>query len=573
MDATLALHYVFNSPTDAFVWDVSHQAYTHKILTDRNNLFSTLRQKDGLSGFTKFSESEHDWFDAGHASTALSSALGLLAGRKLTGDTGKVVAILGDGALTGGMSFEALSHAGQIPNDLIVVLNDNQMSINGNTGAISRYLSQLTTTVEYQSFRYHFDRIVEKIPLIGKPFTTFVFRMKRAVKGLVFTNNIFSDLGFEYVGPLDGHNIKELISVFQKVKKMNRPVVVHMITKKGKGYLPAEKDPVFYHGVSPKEEKKAEKNRPSFTGVFGKKILEIAENDNRVVAITAAMTDGTGLTEFAKKYPNRFFDVGIAEEHAVTFAGGMARSGLKPVVAIYSTFIQRGVDQLIHDIALQNIPAVFVLDRSGPVPSDGETHQGVFDITLLRPIPNVSLLAPASEIELERCLDWAVSQNNPVVIRYPKSVCPLEMASYSLPIEAGRGVLLRQDDARKKTADMLFVCTGGIIPEVIDAQEKLNKKGKIADVYNLRFLKPLDKAHFLSIAKSYKRILFVEDGIRIGGIGTYLESLLDRNFSGKITMVSGFPDRFLPQGTRKEILHDARLTGDLLAKKALRMWD
>ncbi len=573
MDATLALHYVFNSPSDAFVWDVSHQAYTHKILTERNNLFSTLRQKDGLSGFTKFCESEHDWFDAGHASTAISSALGLLAGRKLSGDSGKVVAVLGDGALTGGMSFEALSHAGQIANDLIVVLNDNQMSINGNTGSISRYLSRLTTTVEYQSFRNHFDRIVESIPIIGKPFTTFVFRMKRAVKGLIFTNNIFSDLGFEYVGPLDGHNIKELIAVFQKVKKMNRPVVIHMITKKGKGYAPAEKDPVFYHGVSPREEKNTSNDRPTFTGVFGKKILELAANDSRIVAITAAMTDGTGLTEFAKKYPSRFFDVGIAEEHAVTFAGGMARAGLKPIVAIYSTFIQRGVDQLIHDIALQNIPAVFVLDRSGPVPADGETHQGVFDITLLRPIPNVSLLAPASEIELERCLDWAVKQTTPVIIRYPKSVCPLEMEPYNVPIEEGRGVLLRKNDNTKKISDMLFVCTGGIIPEVLDACERLEKSGKTSDVYNLRFLKPLDKAHFLSIAKPYKRILFVEDGIRIGGIGTYLESLLDRNFSGKITMVSGFPDRFLPQGTRKEILHDARLTGELLAKKALRMWE
>ncbi len=555
------------------MWDVSHQAYTHKILTNRNNLFHTLRQKDGLSGFTKFEESEHDWFDSGHASTAISSALGLLAGRKLSGDSGKVVAILGDGALTGGMSFEALSHAGQISNDLIVLLNDNQMSINGNTGSISRYLSRLTTTVQYQSFRYHFDRIVEKIPFIGKPFTTFVFRMKRAIKGLVFTNNIFSDLGFEYVGPLDGHNIRELIDVFKKVKSMSRPVVVHVITKKGKGHLAAEKDPVSHHGVSPRSDKNVSKDMPTFTEVFGKKIVSMAKTDSRIVAITAAMTDGTGLTEFAKQFPNRFFDVGIAEEHAVTFAGGLARSGLKPVVAIYSTFMQRAVDQLIHDIALQNIPAVFVLDRSGPVPADGETHQGIFDISLLRPIPKVSLLAPSSQEELESCLEWALSKNSPVVIRYPKAVCPEEKSELKMPIEEGRGVLIESDIKKGKTADMLFVSTGGILPEVLEAVDELKKVGKSADVYNLRFLKPLDKSYFLSVAKPYDRILFVEDGIRIGGIGTYLESLLDRNFNDKITRVSGFPDRFLPQGNRSQILHDAHLSGSLLAKKALRMWE
>ncbi len=573
MDATIALHYVFNSPKDAFVWDVSHQAYTHKILTGRNADFSSLRIKGGMSGFTKFAESDHDWFDAGHASTALSSALGLLVGRKIRNESGKVIAILGDGALTGGMSFEALSHAGQIPNDLIVLLNDNQMSINGNTGSISRYLSRLTTTVQYQSFRYHFDRIVEKLPFIGKPFTTFVFRMKRAIKGLIFTNNIFSDLGFEYVGPLNGHNIKELIGVFQKVKNMNRPVVIHVITKKGKGFAPSEKDPVSYHGVSPKKDKSSKQEHITFTEVFGKKILNLAKKDDSIVAITAAMTDGTGLTEFASNFPNRFFDVGIAEEHAITFAGGLARAGLKPVVAIYSTFMQRGVDQLIHDIALQNIPALFILDRSGPVPADGETHQGIFDISLLRPIPNVSLLAPSSEKELESCLDWAIKQKAPVVIRYPKANCPAETAEFSLPIVKGQGVLLSENSNKKKVADILFVCTGGIIPEVISAKEKLSKKGKVADIYNIRFLKPLDKKHFLEIAKPYKRIFFVEDGIRIGGIGTYLESLLDRSFKDKITMVSGFPDRFLSHGDRSQILQDAHLTGDLLAKKALKMWE
>ena len=469
------------------------------------------------------------------------------------------------------MAFEALSHAGQIPNDLIVVLNDNQMSINGNTGSISRYLSKLTTTAGYQTFRNTVDRFIDKIPLIGKKTTKFIFRAKRAVKGLVFSNNIFSDLGFEYAGPLDGHSIADLVKTFEKVKYLNKPVVLHIITKKGKGYEAAEKDPVAFHGIAPHNSKK-DKN-PSFTKVFGNKIVDLAHKNKNIVAITAAMTDGTGLTAFAKQFPNRFFDVGIAEEHAVTFAGGLARAGLKPVVAIYSTFIQRAVDQLIHDIALQNIPAVFVLDRAGPVPADGETHQGIFDISLLRPIPNVFLLTPSSQIELEQSLEWAVEQEKSVVIRYPKGQCHEEIPEFAQPIILGQGVLIPHEKSATQKADMLFVCTGGIIDEVQNARDELAKEHKFADIYTLRFLKPLDKEHFIAIAKNYERIFFVEDGIRIGGIGTYLESLLDRTFGNKKTLVSGFSDRFLPQGTRKEILEEARLTGDLLAKKARKLWD
>ena len=469
------------------------------------------------------------------------------------------------------MAFEALSHAGQIPNDLIVLLNDNQMSINGNTGSISRYLSKLTTTAEYQTFRRTVDKVIDKIPLIGKTTTKIIFRAKRAIKGLVFTNNIFSDLGFEYTGPLNGHSIPELIKVFEKAKKLEKPIVLHIITKKGKGYKPAEDDPVSFHGVAPADQKK--ETNPTFTKVFGSKILELAKKNEKIVAITAAMTDGTGLSDFAKQFPHRFFDVGIAEEHAVTFAGGLARSGMKPIVAIYSTFIQRSVDQLIHDIALQNIPAIFVLDRSGPVPADGETHQGIFDISLLRPIPNVYLLTPASQKELELCLEWATTQEKSVVIRYPKAECPQELPQYAEPIQIGQGVLIPHAKSAQKKAAMLFVCTGGIIDEVQNAQEKLEKEHIISDIYNLRFLKPLDKNHFLETAKNYDKIFFVEDGIRIGGIGTYLESLLERSFESKATLVSGFPDKFLPQGSRKEILHEAHLTGEFLAKKALRLWD
>lgn len=595
VDLTIALHRVFESPSDALIWDVSHQCYAHKILTGRNAQFHTLRQKGGLAGFTKHEESPHDWFDAGHASTSISSALGLLVGKRLNRQKGKVIAVIGDGALTGGMAMEALSHAGQLAEDLVIVLNDNQMSINGNTGALSRYLSRLTMTAPYQTFRYNFDRVVEKIPLIGKPFMNVVFRLKRAVKGLVFPSNFFSDLGFEYVGPLNGHHMEQMITVFKRIKKLRRPVVVHLITQKGRGYAPAENDPVSYHGFSPQGSKKA--LQPSFTQVFSRILVQCAEKDHGIAAITAAMTDGTGLAEFEHRFPERFFDVGIAEQHAVTFAGGLAKSGLKPVTAIYSTFIQRAVDQLIHDIALQNIPAVFVLDRSGAVPGDGETHQGIFDISLLRPIPNLSLLAPASEKEMKLCFEWALKQNSPVVIRYPKALCPSEYDEFSQSICIGRGVLLKNPALPKNSVSetvsaknpaaetsaaekniqsknkILLVCTGGIFPEVLEAACELQKQGKSADIYNLRFLKPLDKAYFLSVASAYERVLFIEDGIRIGGIGTYLESLLDRHLDGKKTGVSGFPDRFLAQGTREEILQDAHLDGSSLAHKALKMWD
>ncbi len=580
MELTIALHRVFDSPKDAIIWDVSHQCYTHKILTGRYNQLSTLRKKDGISGFTKRAESSHDFFDAGHSSTSISSALGLLTSRKLQNQDGKVIAVIGDGALTGGMAFEALSHGGQIAKNLIVILNDNQMSIGKNTGSLSRYLSRLTMTSHYQNFRRYFDSAVSKIPFIGKSLTNFVFRFKRGLKGIIFSNNLFADLGFEYVGPMDGHNLPELERLLTRVKQLERPVVVHVITKKGCGYSPAENDPVTFHGIGPfcTSDGTVEKyDTLSFTESFSRSLEELAEKDDKIVAITAAMMKGTGLTTFAHRYPNRFFDVGIAEQHAVTFAGGLASGGLKPVVAIYSTFMQRAIDQLVHDIALQNIPAVFVLDRAGAVPDDGETHQGIFDISMMRPIPNLALLAPASAAELFSFLAWAVEQKLSVVIRYPKMSCPPEEDEFMLPVEIGRGVLLKSNKnfEGESSADTLFVCTGGIFSEVKKTTELLaqgfeNQKIN-CDVYNLRFLKPLDKEYFLQIVKPYKYIVFVEDGIRIGGIGTYLESLLQRSYVGKKTAVCGFPDKFVPQGKRQDILESAHLSPEFLAKKVLRL--
>ena len=572
VELTLALHRVFESPKDAIIWDVSHQCYTHKLLTDRYKDFQTLRQKDGISGFTNTQESVHDFFINGHSSTSISSALGLLTARELNNDSGKVIAVIGDGALTGGMAYEALSHAGQLCKNLIVVLNDNQMSIDHNTGAVSRYLSRLTMTGGYQSFRYKVDKLIDKIPYIGRPFEKFVFRFKRALKGLFLTNNLFVDLGFEYVGPLDGHNEALLEKVLKKVSHLHRPVVVHVITKKGRGYSPAENNPELFHGIGPFQISDGTVetfDTTSFTEAFSQIICQKAQENKDIVAITAAMAKGTGLTSFSIKYPERFFDVGIAEEHAVTFAGGLAKGGKIPVTCIYSTFMQRSVDQMIHDIALQKAHAVFMLDRAGAVPADGVTHQGIFDISLFRPIPDLEILSPVSQNDLKLCFDWAVDKGTCVVIRYPKLSCPTEFPQFSSPVELGRGIFMpctefvienvteKQLESHKNK--VLVVLTGGMYPETQKAVRSVLLEDGYADMYILRFIKPFDESYFLEIAKKYYGIVFVEDGVKIGGICEYLKSILAEN--GILnTKLLGFEDKFFSHGTRDEILEAAGLS-------------
>lgn len=572
VELTLALHRVFESPKDAIIWDVSHQCYTHKLLTDRYKDFQTLRQKDGISGFTNTQESVHDFFINGHSSTSISSALGLLTARELNNDSGKVIAVIGDGALTGGMAYEALSHAGQLCKNLIVVLNDNQMSIDHNTGAVSRYLSRLTMTGGYQTFRYKVDKLIDKIPYIGRPFEKFIFRFKRALKGLFLTNNLFVDLGFEYVGPLDGHNEALLEKVLKKVSHLHRPVVVHVITKKGRGYSPAENNPELFHGIGPFQISDGTVetfDTTSFTEAFSQIICQKAQENKDIVAITAAMAKGTGLTSFSIKYPERFFDVGIAEEHAVTFAGGLAKGGKIPVTCIYSTFMQRSVDQMILDIALQKAHAVFMLDRAGAVPSDGVTHQGIFDISLFRPIPDLEILSPVSQNDLKLCFDWAVDKGTCVVIRYPKLSCPTEFPQFSSPVELGRGIFMpctefvienvteKQLEAHKNK--VLVVLTGGMYPEVQKAVRSVLLEDGYADMYILRFIKPFDESYFLELAKKYYGVVLVEDGVKIGGICEYLKSILAEN--GILnTKLLGFEDKFFSHGTRDEILEAAGLS-------------
>ena len=587
VELTIALHRVFSSPQDAIIFDVSHQCYAHKILTGRADMFESLRQKNGLAGFTRRTESCHDFFDNGHSSTSISQGLGLLTAWELQEKKGKVIAVIGDGALTGGLALEALNHAGQLQKNLIVVLNDNQMSISKNTGSISKYLSSLTMSNFYQKFRHKIDALVSKLPNSDRHLGKFIQRFKRSLKGLLLSNNFFTDLDFEYVGPLDGHNIPEMEKVFRKVSKLSRPVVVHVITKKGKGYSPAENDPAAFHGIGPFliSDGKVEKfDSTSFTECFSRKIMEIAESNPKIAAITAAMAKGTGLDSFARHYPERFFDVGIAEEHAVTFASGLACGGLIPVVAVYSTFIQRSIDQIIHDVAIPCFHVVFCLDRAGAVAGDGETHQGMFDIALLRPVPNLYLISPATAKDLELCLDWAVSCKMPVALRYPKSTCPTELKAFDAPVVQGQGVFIDSSEfapglsvefeepvqmfSTGKKSKVLFVSTGGMILEVIQACRSLLMENIKADIYSLRFLNNLDFDHLFSIAKNYDAVVFVEDGVETGGVSICLKnSFLEKGY--KKTVVKAFPQKFISQGSRSQILEYCKMSPRDLAKAAM----
>ena len=578
VELTIALFRSFNQKNDAIIWDVSHQCYAHKLLTGRFDKFDGLRNHGGISGFTKMAESPYDYFDNGHASTSISSGLGLLTARTLldnhkegnNSESGKVVAVIGDGALTGGLAFEGLCHAGQLQKNLIIVLNDNQMSIGRNNGTFSRYLSRITMSSQYQSIRNGIDNFANKIPLINKFLPKFIYKFKRGLKGLFLANNMFVEFGYEYVGPLNGHDIHEMELVLNRVKKLNKPVVVHVITRKGKGYKPAEKDPQKFHGIGPFSIEDGSVKGPvelTYTDVFSNEMVALGEKNKKIVCITAAMAKGTGLDAFSRHYPERFFDVGIAEEHAVTFAGGLAKGGLIPVVAIYSTFIQRSIDQIIHDVALPNFHVIFMLDRSGAVPNDGETHQGIFDIALMRSIPNLTILSPASAFELKTMLDAAIDMKGPVVIRYPKLVCSEELDCFRAALDLGKGILIKASDLKSdskskstsKKSCTLLITTGSMINETTSAAISLKAKGISADIYNLRYIKPIDEEYLVSICKGYKKIVIVEDGVKQGGIGEYIEGVLLKA-KLKDIKVLGFPQSFISQGTRAEVLKDAHLS-------------
>jgi 1-deoxy-D-xylulose-5-phosphate synthase len=586
VELTIALHRVFNTPEDKIVWDVGHQCYAHKLLTGRYGAFSTLRKAGGLAGFPKTEESPHDCFNTGHASTSISAALGLLAGERLRGGAGRAVAVIGDGALTGGLAYEALSHAGQLGLPLVVILNDNKMSISPNVGGLSKYLSRLSMKSKYQSFRRKFDSMAKKLPCIGGVFFDLVVRLKRAVKAVFYTDNFFVDLGFEYVGPIEGHQIQRLVDVFRDVRRLDRPVVIHVITRKGKGYGFAEDDPGNYHGVGSfcvagglpaGRQPLPPGDRRMFTDAFGRALVQAAGRDERVVGITAAMEKGAGLSAFHQAFPRRFFDVGIAEAHAVTFAAGLARQGLRPVAAIYSTFIQRAADQVIHDVGLQGLPVIFALDRAGFVGEDGETHQGLFDISLFRPVPGMTILSPAGEAELSLMLDWALDRADgpaggpgpgPVMIRYPKTACPAADPAFAEALVPGRGVWIRRGGPGVQ-APVCLAFTGGLYPEALDAAALLESRGIGADLYHLRFLKPVDEEYLAALINRYELTVFVEEGIREGGFGEYAADLARRrNCRGLVRTLAAAGD-FAALGTRRELLHMNGLDGQGIAAVAL----
>jgi 1-deoxy-D-xylulose-5-phosphate synthase len=577
VELTLALHRVFSTPRDSIVWDVGHQSYTHKIITGRKDAFATLRRSGGLSGFPKRAESVHDAFDAGHASTSLSAALGLLIANRALGKSDAVIAVIGDGALTGGMAYEALSHAGQLGLPLIVILNDNSMSISPNVGAVSSYLSRLTTTVSYQNFRRLADKAMLMIPLAGELIHDSVQRAKKSVKAFFFKESLFADLGFEYAGPIDGHNIAILEDVLSQARAINKPVVVHVTTKKGRGHKGAEDDPSAWHGVAPKEASGSAALEPegvSFTRAFGAAMLDFAAADERVTAVSAAMAKGTGLGDFQRLFPKRFFDVGIAEEHALTLAAGMAAGGLRPVVAIYSTFMQRAVDQVLHDIALGGLPVVFALDRAGAVPDDGETHQGIYDIQLFRAVPGLSIVAPASALELRAALAWALKRDAPVMLRFPKDLCPAERACYARPFIAGEGLFLRRSaalpGARGQGAKILLIASGPLSDTCDTAAELLAAGGMAADVYHMRFLKPFDQEELARIMGAYDLVVAAEEGVLTGSVAADLAALA--RAQGRRALALGFDEKPLPQGSRAELLALAGLDARGIAEAAARAY-
>jgi 1-deoxy-D-xylulose-5-phosphate synthase len=569
VELTLALHRVFNSPNDKIIWDVGHQAYVHKIITGRKDKFHTLRQFKGLSGFPKCKESVHDCFETGHSSTSISAGLGMALARDLKGEKYSVLSIIGDGALTGGMAFEALNHAGHSETDFIVILNDNEMSISENVGGLSKYLNRLRTDPTYFKMKDDVEQILSKIPAIGKSVVKTAQKAKETIKYFFVPGVLFEELGFTYIGPVNGHDIKELTDVFKRAKKMKGPILIHTITKKGKGYRFAERYPDKFHGIGPfalETGKKIEKTEgQTYSNIFGDTLLELAEENSDIVAITAAMPSGTGLSKFAEKYPERFFDVGIAEQHGVTFAAGLASNGLRPVFAVYSTFLQRGYDQVLHDVCLQNLPVVLCIDRAGIVGHDGETHHGVFDLSFLSNIPNIKIAVPKDGKELRSMMKYAFSQKSPIAIRYPRGI------SKDLTTENNI------DDIYDERAEVIsigkdacIIAVGKMVARAIEVSKLLKKDGIETTVINARFVKPLDKDTILSSIKDINNIFTMEDNVKIGGFGSQILNMLSSNEIGsKNVKVFAFPDKFIEHGETETLFKNYNLDTEGIYKQII----
>lgn len=547
VELTLSLYNVFDFDKDKVIWDVGHQSYVHKILTGRKDRFDTLRTFGGLSGFPKREESKYDVFDAGHSSTSISAAVGMARARDLKGEDYDVVSIIGDGALTGGMAFEALNDVGFRKTKMIIVLNDNQMSISKNVGGLSKYLSEFRIDPTYNRIKKEINSTLRKIPSVGNGMINSINKLKDGIKQVIVPGMLFEHMGIKYLGPIDGHDIKEVSKVFKLAKNINGPVIIHVITKKGKGYKFAEKEPHKFHSVSPFNCSSGElgsSSKESYSDAFGQQIVQLAKDNKNVVAITAAMPEGTGLEMFSKEFADRFFDVGIAEQHAVTMAAGMARQGLKPIFAVYSTFLQRAYDQILHDVCLQKLPVIFAIDRAGIVGPDGETHQGVFDLSYLSHIPNMTIMAPKCISELKTMLTFAVKQDYPIAIRYPRGGdnCNVKMSSIE-NIKRGKWEILFHG------GKIAFIATGKMVQNAILVREKLNNMGIDATVINACFIKPIDKVLISELVDKKYSIVTIEDNLIYGGLGSLVLEYVN-SLQGNTRVINlGFKDEFIPHGT------------------------
>lgn len=565
VELTIALFLSFHLPEDKIVWDVGHQAYTHKILSGRREMFDDLRQYGGISGFPKRKESPYDAFDTGHSSTSISAGLGLAQGRDILGENHYVVSVIGDGALTGGMAYEALNNAARMNRNFIIVLNDNNMSISENVGGMSKYLNGIRTGEGYNGLKRMVNSGLEKIPVVGKPLIDKITRTKNGIKQLLIPGMLFENMGITYLGPVNGHDIRALQKVFREAKKLDHAVLVHVLTKKGKGYPPAEKNPARFHGISPFDVKtgklKAEKKYPDYTDVFSKKICQLAQENPRIVAVTAAMPDGTGLKAFSRRFPNRFFDVGIAEEHAVTSAAGMAAAGLRPVVAVYSSFLQRGYDQVVHDVCLQDLPVLFCIDRAGLVGSDGETHQGIFDYSYLTSVPNMTVMAPKNLWELRDMLDFAMTYERPLAIRYPRGQAYRGLKEFEAPIVYGKGEMIFEEE------DYALLAVGSMVSTAEHVREKWKEAGYSCSLANGRFVKPVDTELLDRLAERHGRLVTLEENVLQGGYGLAITAYIHEHYPWIKVLNIALPDAYVEHGNVSRLREGLGIDSDSVVRR------
>ncbi len=566
VELTMALHLALNLPEDKIIWDVGHQSYTHKLLTGRRDGFETLRKYGGMSGFPKRKESNCDAFDTGHSSTSISAGLGLVKARDLKGEKHTVVSVIGDGSLTGGMAYEALNNAARLDTNFIIVLNDNNMSISENVGGVSKYLNNVRTADSYLGLRDGVYNTLKDMPKYGEQMVKFIRRAKNSFKQLVIPGMMFEDMGVTYLGPVDGHDIPRLTRVLQEAKRVKKAVIVHVLTQKGKGYAPAERHPARFHGAEPFEIETGLPSHPrtkaNYTDIFSTVMTKLGQRDEKVVAITAAMPDGTGLKRFHNMYPDRFFDVGIAEEHAVTFAAGLAAGGMKPIVAVYSSFLQRAYDQILHDVCIQNLPVVFAIDRAGLVGSDGETHQGIFDLSYLSSIPNMHIMAPKNKWELSDMIKYAVDFGAPIAVRYPRGEAYDGLKDFRLPIEYGKSEWIYEEE------DICLIAVGSMVKVAEQVRRELKERGYSCSLINARFVKPIDEEMLMEARAVHKLLVTMEENVASGGFGEKVREFLDRTGGGNMLAVT-IPDEYVEHGNVELLKQEIGMDADSVVKRVI----